>query len=1020
MKKTVALILAIVMTLSLCACGGGSTATTTDNYDKYAAQYGEVGGLYRDLTVASRMDIQNLEPTAGTGAPKDQFYWNIYECLFDLDENENLYADLAKGYEPAADGSYWDIFLFETITDSQGNAITAEDCVASFDWLVGAGEALKYEDVKSWEAVDTYTFRIYWNEAPKSPDDYEFPLCRTYIFDSQYTGNDFSTQPVGTGNYLVVDFVTGNHLTLWANPKYWAANTSEDVSGRLNLHNASVQMLTYEIISESATAEVALEEGTIDFCNYITQQASINKFKEKYADKYVVDDSHVAGSYFFLEPNMDPSCILANDENLRLAIFYCLNNDVISQLMGTSYVPMKTLGHKGFNDFNVEWENEENYANVSNIELAKEYLAKSGYAGQDLNIVCKTSEIEKNATQSIMAQLLAIGITCHMTSIDNSIWTVQTSDPANFDLMVFEMGGPSLIGSLGLPLGQPNVSEDGSDKWSLNFIRDDELFNLIETAKANETHDDEHVKAVIDYALGHAYIYPIAYSFTCYIYSKDITDLYYREKTETPAAFTYVGQTKLEETAKPVGSDEGEGFDPALAGSYTYSEPPKFGDGMCEFVLTLNADGTYRLDETNGVGEKVYIEGTWTSKDKVVSLSASPVMGDMDRLLVDWVSDMNNPAPVLKVNDDGTFSPVTAADPADYAGVYTYSEKGDFGSKNHDFTLTLNADGTYRLDCNNAVGENIWTEGTFTVDGDGNAALSASPVMGDMDKLLNAGWADADNPAPVFTLNKADGTMVPAGFEAPAASDAPAAPAEASAPVEEPGIVKALTGNMGYEAFVFMEESPFGTFPWYVLKKDGDKTIVVTVNDNIGGEAVWHFENTEEDKGVLTLSGLEEADKALPTMGDQWVDKDNFIQKWQITGAGVIQPANMAETAPAEEAPAEQAAAEEPGIIGGLKANGFECFTYVEESPYGSFTWYIMKSDKMVIVVTPNPNLGTADGLGVWHFTSFTEEKGLLHLEGIEEGDKGLPTIGPGWTDKDNFVMEWQITGPDSVVPVAE
>ena len=151
-------------------------------------------------------------------------------------------------------------------------------------------------------------------------------------------------------------------------------------------------------------------------------------------------------------------------------------------------------------------------------------------------------------------------------------------------------------------------------------------------------------------------------------------------------------------------------------------------------------------------------------------------------------------------------------------------------------------------------------------------------------------------------------------------------------------------------------------------------------------------------------------------MGDQWTDKDNFIQQWQITGPGAIQPAN----APAEEAPAEEARAEEPGIIGGLKANGFECFTYVEESPYGSFTWYIMKSDKMVIVVTPNPNLGTADGLGVWHFTSFTEEKGLLHLEGIEEGDKGLPTIGPGWTDKDNFVMEWQITGPDSVVPVAE
>ena len=1011
MKKTVALILALVMALSLCACGG-SAGSSGDNYDAYAAKFGEVGGLYRDLTVASRMDIQNLEPTAGTAAPKEQFYWNLYECLFDLDEDENLYADLAKGYEPAADGSYWDIFLFETITDSNGNAITAEDCVSSFDWLVGAGEALKFEDVKSWEAVDTYTFRIYWNTPPKSPDDYEFPLARTYIFDSQYTGNDFSTQPVGTGNYVVADFVTGNHLTLWATPKYWAANTTEDVSGRLNLHKANVQMLTYEIISESATAEVALEEGTIDFCNYITQQASINKFKEKYGDKYVVDDSHVAGSYFFLEPNMDPASILSSDENLRLAIFYALSNDAISQLMGTSYVPMKTLGHKGFNDFNPDWENEENYANVTDLDLAKEYLAKSNYANQDLNIVCKTSEIEKNAAQSIMAQLLAVGITCHMTSIDNSIWTVETSNPANFDLMVFEMGGPSLVGSFGLPLGQPNTNEDGSDKWSLNFIRDDELYNLIETAKANETHDDEHVKAIIDYALGHAYIYPIAYSFTCFIYNKDITDIYYREKTETPAAFTFAGQTRLEETARPIGSDEGSGFDPALAGSYTYSEPPKFGDGMCEFVLTLNADGSYRLDETNGNGEKVFTEGTWTSKGDVVSLSASPVKGDMDRLLVDWVSDMNNPAPVLKVNADGSFTPVTAADPAEYAGVYTYSEKGDFGSKNHDFTLTLNADGTYRLDCNNSVGENIWTEGTFTVDGDGNAALSAAPVQGDMDKLLNAGWADADNPAPVFTLNKADGTMVPAGLEAAPSGDAPAA--EAAEPAEEPGIIGALASN-GFEKFVYTEDSPVGPMPWYVMKSD-EMVIVVTPNEMLGtddGLGVWHFTKPAEDKGVLHLEGLEDGDKGLPTIGPGWTDKDNFVMEWQISGPGTVQPVGGESAAPAAEAPAE-----EPGIIGGLKANGFECFTFEEESPVGLVTWYIMKGEDMVIVVTPNEMLGTSDGLGVWHFTSFTEDKGLLHLEGIEEADKGLPTIGPGWTDKDNFVMEWQISGPGTVEPV--
>ena len=917
MKKTLALFLALVMVFGLCACGGttGSSTAVSDNFDAYAAKFGTVDGLYRDVTVASRMDIQKLDPTSGTGAPKDAFYWNIYECLFDLDTDGNLYPDLAKGYEPAEDGSYWDIFLYESIKDSNGNDITAEDAAASFKWLVDAGEALKYEDVKSWEAVDTYTFRIYWEHAPSSPNDYEFPLARTYVFDSQYAGSDFATQPVGTGNYVVADFVTGNHLTLWATPKYWALNTDEDLTGRLNLHDAHVQMINYEIISESATAEVALEEGTVDYCDYITQQASIEKFKTKYADKYVVDDSGIANTYFFLEPNMDSSSLLGNDENLRLAIYYGLSSDMIAALMGSSYVPMKTLGHRGFGDFNPEWENEENYCNKYDVELAKDYLAKSTYAGQDLNIICKTSEIEKNAAQSILSQLTALGITCHMTSVDNSIFTSETSDPANYDMILFEMGGPSLVSSLGLPLGNPNTNADGTDSWSLNFIRDKELVDLLDVAKADATHTEENVKAVIDYALGHSYIYPIAYSFTCYIYNKDITNLYTRENVVTPAACTFVGQT---------------------------------------------------FEEERGVAVNVSAE------------------------------------------EAGTVDP-------SLAGTYTYSEAANFGNKDNDFTLTLNADGTYRLDCDNSVGEKIWTEGTWTCIGE-KVKLSEAKVQGDMDRLLNSGWADQDNPAPTFIVHP-DGTMTPEGVEAAAPAEE-AKPAEDAAPAEVPGIVKGLSG-MGYECFSFMEDTPFGTFPWYVLKKDGDKTIVVTVNENLGGETVWHFENTTEDKGLLTLSGLEDGDKELPTMGDQWADKDNFVQKWQITGKDTIQPAGAA--APAEEAPAEEAPAAEaelPGIVNALTGMGYECFTFVEETPFGTFPWYVLKKDgDKTIVVTVNDNIG---GETVWHFGTTTEDKGLLTLSDLEEGDKSLPTMGDQWSDKDNFIQKWQITGQGSVVPAGD
>lgn len=152
MKKVLAIVLTLVMAAGLCACAGGNggnQAGAADNYDKYAEQYGTVDGLFRDITFASRMDIEHLQPTAGTGTPKNEFYWNIFETLFDFDADNNLIPDLGKDLIKSDDGLSWDIKLFETIKDSKGNEITAEDVKTSFDWLYNSGEAIGYERLKT-------------------------------------------------------------------------------------------------------------------------------------------------------------------------------------------------------------------------------------------------------------------------------------------------------------------------------------------------------------------------------------------------------------------------------------------------------------------------------------------------------------------------------------------------------------------------------------------------------------------------------------------------------------------------------------------------------------------------------------------------------------------------------------------------------------------------------------------------------------------------------------------------------
>ncbi|MGN0999371.1 MAG: ABC transporter substrate-binding protein [Faecousia sp.] len=888
MKKLVAMVLALAMVLSLAACGNKAEESTALTED----------GLYPSITSAVSLTVDDLMPTNGNSNPKYGFYLNIYESLFDYNVNQEMVPDLGKSLE-YVDDTHWRVTLFSDIYDTEGNHITASDVVFSVNWLIGAGEALNYDLFESVEALDEYTVEFTWKAKPTALSDVEFPLVRTFIFSEQaFDETKFATSPVTTGNYKVKEFVTGSKLVLEANPDYWAAKSSEDTSMRLALHNARVREISYEIISEAATAQISLKTGTINYCDYI-RASSLSEFEND--DKYVVT-TNCSSNYSFMAFNMDPSNLLSNDLNLRLAIAYALDSDKIAEAIPGNFTAMKTYGTPYFSDFDPEWENDSNYSNTSDTEKAKEYLAASGYAAAGsptLTIMCKSSEEDRNAVQMMMVQLQNIGINAKMAAVDSTTFQTDTGVYSNFDMVFFSsMGGNTLASSWKLVCSNVgSARSDGEKNGTLAFCNDEELFRLYAVATADATHNSENMKAVIDYVYENAIVYPVCYSITARVYSAGvISDLYLREGNVTLAASTYAGQEPNVDPAYtgyvlPVAETKA---DPTLAGTYTYSEAGSFGDKDNDFTLILNADGTYRLECNNCVGENIYTEGTWIVDEAgYVVCSASPVYGDMDKFLNSGWADSDNPAPSFNVHPDGTMTPVM-----DLSGTYTYSEPGDFGDKDNDFTLILNADGTYRLECNNCVGENIYTEGTWSIDGDGNVACSASPVYGDMDKFLTSGWADTDNPAPVFSVSD-DGTMVPAGVEASAEkSDEEPGQAPAEEAGAEPAILSALTGG-GFDRFDWTEESSFGTFPWHLMIKNGDnaadgteqgEAILVVENPNLNtqdGLLVYHCTFTKSGP-TLTLSEPDESDEEMKRLGDMWNSDGTSV--WTISGAGAVAP----------------------------------------------------------------------------------------------------------------------------------
>ena len=906
MKKLLAIVLALALVLSLAACGatgGSGEKTLTED------------GKMSNITTAVSSEIQNLLPTNGNGNPKAQFYWNIYESLFTYNKNLEFAPCLAKSWE-VVDGTHWNISLYEKIYDSAGNHITAEDVVFSFEWLISAGEALNFDIFKGISVVDDYTVQIEWTQTPTSAADIEFPLTRTFIVDSEaFDEVTFATAPVATGAYIVKSFVTGSEMVLEANPDYWALKTDEDVSGRLAVHNATVQTLTYRIIQGSDTAEIELEMGNIDYCDYI-KYLSLDKFQNN--DEYVVS-VEVSSDYAFMGYNMDPSSPLADDLNLRLAIAYALDSDAIAAAMPGSYSGMKTYGTSYFSDFDPAWEEEENYLTVHDTELAKEYLAKSNYAANGsptLEVICKSAEADKNAVQMILSQLSAAGINVEMKSVDQATFQTDTSDPTNWDLLFFNpMGGKDLVSSWKLALANMGNARTDGGTGSIIFHNDQTLFDLYDVATADATHNTENMKKVIDHVFANAYVYPVAYSVSARVYRADvISELYLREGYVTLGASTYAGQ---EVNADPAveGMTLGGGDVSAIAGTYTFTEVVGEGSGKCEYTIQLNEDGTYRIDQANMYGESVWIEGTYS-----------------------------------------------------YIG------------------------------------------GTVV------CAAPEAGVQGPMDRWLNSGWADNAAPECQWTLND-DGTATPVGYDPAAAEGEGEGEAEGEGEeVELPGIVNHFVNNEGYEMFNFYEKSDSGYITWYLLikqeteegdTKTGSYVLVEAIEVDDKTELVYRGTYTQT-KGDIT-TGTPNEDSDTQRLGTVWND-DGTIN-WTIFGGGKVAHANMEDLDEYKTGVNEGTipAAPEHPILGALAGMGFDRFDWTEESPYGTFPWYLFiqagVDEGEAIIVSINPNF---EEPLVYHCT-FVKDGGTINVSAPEEPDEEVKRLGGFWNE--DGTSTWNLTG---------
>jgi peptide/nickel transport system substrate-binding protein len=249
MRKTVAgVIIASLIPLLLSACGGGGGGS------KKASLQGSQGPSRSEacsgqpvkggnLVYERQAEVQTLDPLNILNGNGDIFSYNlIYGGLVRSDPNggTNLQPALADRWKVSSDGKTYTFHLRPGIKFSNGQPVTAEDVAWTLNNFgnpkVNAAMSSVALGYGNATVVDPSTVRVQLKQ-PVAAFLYNISIWPAFILPKNLVekqGKAFYKHPVGTGPFMVKEYVKGSHITYVRNPNYWEAGKPYLDSVRFN------------------------------------------------------------------------------------------------------------------------------------------------------------------------------------------------------------------------------------------------------------------------------------------------------------------------------------------------------------------------------------------------------------------------------------------------------------------------------------------------------------------------------------------------------------------------------------------------------------------------------------------------------------------------------------------------------------------------------------------------------------------------------------------------------------------
>jgi peptide/nickel transport system substrate-binding protein len=232
-------------------------------------------------------------------------------------------------------------------------------------------------------------------------------------------GNVDPEYAIGTGPWMLAEYLSGTSLTFNKNPNYWG--TDPRYPQNKLPYADTLKML---IISDTSTATAALRTGKVDI---IAEQAY--NWQQVAVLKKDITDLHISKTLVGAQvvgPRMDAKPF--TDINVRKALQMAIDRKTIASSYYGGSVDGTPCGWvspamKGFAYEYVDWPQSLKDEYSYNPTKAKELLAQAGFPdGVKTNVVISSIRNDSNLMQLIKSEFMDIGVDMEIRVMEDAAW----------------------------------------------------------------------------------------------------------------------------------------------------------------------------------------------------------------------------------------------------------------------------------------------------------------------------------------------------------------------------------------------------------------------------------------------------------------------------------------------------------------------------------------------------------------------------------------------------------------------